>query len=105
MAAKNFTKTLGSTDPEALSSTAVFAEHSVYFHSPDTNSGSITIRNEDDQVIMVLVPGQSDRYFVDKSRMPDPASAVVTEQLGDRAKVSAWDADGTTNDVLYVNCY
>jgi hypothetical protein len=104
MAAKNFTKTLASGSAEALSSTATFAEYEVFLNTPDTNSGSMTIRNEDDQVLFVLPPGTRDRFKVDKSRMPDPASAVVTEQMGDRAKVSAWDATGTSGDVLYVNC-
>lgn len=103
MAAKNFTKTATGTSDEALTTNNVWAEWEVFIQAPDTNSLAATVKNEDGQIIMVLNPGTRDRYKVDKTRVPDPASTVKTEKYGDCARLSEWTAAMGAGDKVYVN--
>jgi len=103
MAAKNFTKTAVGTGDEALTTNSVWAEYEVFIQAPDSNSVAATIKNEDGQIIMVLNPGIRDRYKVDKTRVPNPASSVATEKYGDCAKLSEWTAAMGAGDKVYVN--
>lgn len=137
--AKDFTKTLGSGSAEALSSTTIYAEYEVFLQCPATNSGAMTIYNEDDQVLFILEPGTRDRYKVDKTRAPAAGATNARDYLGGVARVggadvviyknggygkasnmpvfgsgnadavaqftlSSWSAQGTSGDVVYVNC-
>lgn len=123
MAAKDFTKTLGSGSAEALSTSTIVAEHEVFLDCPASNSGTMTIYNEDDQILFKLEPGTRDRYKVDKTRMPNPNATNGRDFMGDAARVggadvtiyrnntatslftlSSWSAQGTSGDVVYVNC-
>lgn len=148
--AKDFTKTLGSSSAEALTTTSVYAEYEVFLDCPASNSGTMTIYNEDDQILFKLEPGTRDRYKVDKTRAPAAGATNARDYLGDVARVggadvviyknggygkrepdsppatspetglplfgssnptatvqftlSSWSAQGTSGDVVYVNC-
>lgn len=150
MSVKNFTKTLGSGSAEALSTSTIFAEYEVFLQCPASNSGTMTIYNEDDQILFKLEPGTRDRFKVDKTIAPKPGGTTAREYLGDVQRVggadvviyknggfgkrepdsppatspetglplqgagnpaavaqftlSSWSAQGTSGDVVYVNC-
>lgn len=117
-----FTKTFGSADPEKLHATVDYwADQGVFFDAPDTNSDSVTIRDEDGTIVCVMVPGTNRYIPIYRNGFSNPKSNIATKYLGDKARVGgadrivyaddgvttrftlgSWTGEAATDDVVHV---